>query len=106
MHEDRKLYQDVNVLIIDAQYSLPEAIEKVNWGHAAATIALDIAMREGIERVFFTHHDPNASDEKIAVMSQQAEAYESYELKQAKKAGMPIHEVRWEFAREETVITV
>ncbi|MBD3393946.1 MAG: MBL fold metallo-hydrolase, partial [Chitinivibrionales bacterium] len=29
---DLPLYQNVNLLVIDAQYSLPEAIEKVNWG--------------------------------------------------------------------------
>jgi len=103
---DLPLYQNVNVLIIDAQYSLPEAIEKVNWGHAAATIALDIAMREGIEKVIFTHHDPAASDEKIAVVSRQTEAYEAYELKQARKAGMPLKEVQWMFAQEEMVVDV
>jgi phosphoribosyl 1,2-cyclic phosphodiesterase len=104
--EDLPMYEKVNVLIIDAQYSLPEAIEKVNWGHAAATIALDVAMREGIERVVFTHHDPAAADERIAVVSHQTEAYEAYELKQARKAGMPLKEVQWCFAEEGMVIDV
>jgi phosphoribosyl 1,2-cyclic phosphodiesterase len=93
-------------LIIDAQYNLQEAIEKVNWGHAAATIALDIAMREGVERVIFAHHDPASSDEKIAVVSHQTESYEVYEIKQARKAGTPLREVLWQFGVEEMVIDV
>jgi phosphoribosyl 1,2-cyclic phosphodiesterase len=104
--EDLPLYRNVNTLIIDAQYSLPEAIEKVNWGHAAATIALDIAMREKIDTVIFTHHDPAAGDEKIAVISKQTEDYAAHELNQARKAGVELHKVAWRFAQEEMAVTI
>ena len=55
---DLALYQGVDLMIFDAQYTLMETIERVNWGHAAASLGLDIAMREGIKRVLFMHHDP------------------------------------------------
>jgi len=61
---DLPLYQDVDVMVFDAQYSLLEATEKINWGHAAATFGLDIGMREGIKKMFFVHHDPAAADLK------------------------------------------
>ena len=63
--EDLALYQDVDLMVFDAQYTLMETIEKINWGHAAASLGLDIAMREGVKRVLFMHHDPASSTEKI-----------------------------------------
>jgi len=62
--EDLPLYQNVDLMLFDAQYTLMESIERVNWGHAAASLGLDIAMREGVKRVLFMHHDPASTDEK------------------------------------------
>ncbi|MGZ3698960.1 MAG: MBL fold metallo-hydrolase, partial [Bdellovibrionota bacterium] len=38
---DAALYKGVDLMIFDAQYTLMETIEKVNWGHAAASLGLD-----------------------------------------------------------------
>jgi phosphoribosyl 1,2-cyclic phosphodiesterase len=97
---DLPLYQGVDLMAFDAQYTLMETIEKVNWGHAAATLGLDLAMREGIKRVLFMHWDPAASDDRIAAAEAQARRYYQSQLKQARAAGQPLHEVEWSFARE------
>jgi phosphoribosyl 1,2-cyclic phosphodiesterase len=103
---DLPLYQNVDLMIFDAQYTLMETIEKVNWGHAAASIGLDLAMREGIKRVLFMHHDPASSDEKIVSAEAQARRYYERQLKAAKRSGEQLLEVDWSFAREGMSIEV
>jgi phosphoribosyl 1,2-cyclic phosphodiesterase len=103
---DLPLYQNVDLMFFDAQYTLLEATEKINWGHSAATIGLDIAMREGIKKVLFAHHDPAASDEKIAAAEREARDYYENNLKASRQLRKNFHEVHWEFAREGMLVTV
>jgi phosphoribosyl 1,2-cyclic phosphodiesterase len=98
---DLPLYQGVDVMTFDAQYTLMETLEKVNWGHAAASLGLDIAMREGIKRVLFMHHDPASSDEKIAAAETQARQY--YKAQHGKSG---THEVNWSFAYDGQTVTI
>jgi phosphoribosyl 1,2-cyclic phosphodiesterase len=95
---DLPLYQGVDLMIFDAQYTIMETLEKINWGHAAASIGLDLAMREGIPRVVFMHHDPASSDEKIAMAEAEARRYYKSQVKTAAKN--QLHEVDWCFAQE------
>ncbi|MCC7442999.1 MAG: MBL fold metallo-hydrolase [Bdellovibrionales bacterium] len=101
---DLPLYQNVDLMVFDAQYTLMETIEKIDWGHAAASIGLDLAMREGVKRMLFMHHDPASSDEKIAEAEAEARRYYDSQLRAAKRAGKKIHEVEWSFATEGMVI--
>lgn len=108
---DLPLYQGVDLMTFDAQYTLMEALEKVNWGHAAASLGLDIAMREGIRRVIFMHHDPASSDEKIAMAAAQAKGYYDGQIKprrrgqESKTLQQPsIHAVEWEFAYDGMIV--
>ncbi len=101
---DLPLYQGVDLMVFDAQYTLMETIEKINWGHAAASIGLDLAMREGVKRVLFMHHDPASSDEKIAIAEKEARRYYESQLKIASRKGLTLHPVQWEFAHEGMVI--
>lgn len=98
--DDLPLYQNIDALIMDAQYTLSESVEKIDWGHASAAAGLDIAMREGIPMVYFVHHDPAASDEKIAKARYETERYYKSQLKQAKRTGLAIHKVEWTFMVE------
>ncbi|MBN20586.1 MAG: MBL fold metallo-hydrolase [Bdellovibrionaceae bacterium] len=94
---DLPLYQNVDLMLFDAQYTLMETIEKINWGHATASIGLDIAIREKIKKVLFMHHDPASSDEKIAAAEAEARRY--YQIqKKAEESGF--FEVDWSFAFE------
>jgi phosphoribosyl 1,2-cyclic phosphodiesterase len=106
MGADRPLYRNAHTMIFDAQYTLYEAIEKVNWGHAAATLGLDVALREKIGKVVFMHHDPAAADEDIARAIRQTEDYLHYARKGIRTAdGKAVH-VDWLFAREGMIVPV
>ncbi|MGK5088347.1 MBL fold metallo-hydrolase [Bdellovibrionota bacterium FG-2] len=98
--EDLPLYQGVDLMLFDAQYTLTETIEKVDWGHAAASLGLDIALREGIKRVWFVHHDPASNDEKIFSAESQARRYYDSQVKSARRSGLAIPAVEWSFACE------
>ncbi len=97
---DLPLYQGVDLMVFDAQYTILDAAERVNWGHAAAAFGLDIAMREGIKRVYFVHHDPAASDARIAEAETQARDYYLSQVQTSKSTGRKLHEVEWSFAQE------
>lgn len=97
---DLPLYQNVDLMVFDAQYTLMETIEKVNWGHAAASLGLDIAMREGIRKVLFMHHDPASTNDKIAAAEAQARRYYDNQIKAAKRSGVELHSVDWSFTFE------
>ena len=103
---DLPLYQGVDLMVFDAQYTLMETVEKVNWGHAAASLGLDIAMREKIRRVVFMHHDPASSNEKIATAEAQARKYYDNQLKAARRAGIQLEEVDWCFGHEGLLLEV
>lgn len=103
---DLPLYQGVDLMIFDGQYTLLEVTEKINWGHAAAPIGLDLAIREGVKRVLFMHHDPAASDDKIADAERQTREYFQAYRESARTAGRSIPSVEWSFAQEGTVVTV
>jgi phosphoribosyl 1,2-cyclic phosphodiesterase len=101
---DLPLYQGVDLMIFDAQYTLLETVEKVNWGHAAASLGLDIAMREGVRKVVFMHHDPASSDEKIFLAESQARQYYNSQLKARDKSRSDLHPVDWLFGHEGLVL--
>lgn len=103
---DLPLYQEVDLMVFDAQYTLMETIEKINWGHAAASIGLDLAIRERIKRVLFMHHDPASSDDKIAAAEAEARRYYDSQVRQARRDQKEIFEVDWMFAREGMCVEV
>ncbi len=106
LKDDLPFYQQVHTMIFDAQYTLMESIVKGTWGHSAATIGLDIALREGIEKVIFTHHDPAAGDEHVAKAQQQTNEYLEYALRHVSSDNPQAKNVEWLFAHEEMVVTV
>ncbi len=103
---DLALYQNADLMIFDAQYTLKESLEKVHWGHSTALCGLDIAMREGIRKVLFMHWDPAASDEQIELAETQARLYYQNQLRTSQRRGQPVGQVEWTFAREGSCIEV
>ncbi|MDX2239968.1 MAG: MBL fold metallo-hydrolase [Leptolyngbyaceae cyanobacterium bins.302] len=101
---DLPLYQDVDLMILDAQYTLLESTEKVNWGHGAAPDGLEIAMREGTKQVLFVHHDPAASDAKIAAAEAEARGFYERQLKMRCTIEPKLKPVEWIFARDGTEV--
>ena len=97
---DVALYENADLMLFDAQYTMMEAVEKMNWGHSAAPIGLDIALRENIKQVYFAHHDPGAGDEKIVDAERQTRDYLTAYTEQQRRAGKQVRSIDWGFARE------
>lgn len=98
--EDLPLYQNIDVMFFDAQYTFPELAEKANWGHSAAQVGLDIALRESIKKVFFAHHDPGADIQQIQDLKQQTNEYYKYCLSKATELEEQVNHVDWDFVYE------
>jgi phosphoribosyl 1,2-cyclic phosphodiesterase len=103
---DLPLFENVDVMIFDAQYTFLEAAERINWGHGSGPVGIDIALREKIKRVLFIHHDPAATDEKIALAEQQTRGYYENVLAAMKSQNKPFQELDWVFAREGMVVDI
>lgn len=73
--ENCDFFQNLDAIILDAQYTLGEAIEKYNWGHSSFSIAVDFAANWGIKHLFLFHHDPSYDDKKIFNNLQSARWY-------------------------------
>ncbi|MDR2900774.1 MAG: MBL fold metallo-hydrolase [Treponema sp.] len=73
--ENCTFFQDLDVIILDSQYTLGEAIEKYNWGHSAFSLAVDFAANWGIKHLVLFHHDPTYDDRKLFNNLQSARWY-------------------------------
>ena len=87
MGDDLKYYQNLDLLIFDGQYNKEELKARKGWGHSTPTIGTEIALREGIKNIAFTHHDPWSKKDKLQSMHQDAENY--------KKANMGKYKSNW-----------
>jgi phosphoribosyl 1,2-cyclic phosphodiesterase len=73
--ENSRFFKDADLIIIDCQYTLGEAIEKYNWGHSAFSMAVDFAANWSIKHMVLFHHDPAYGDHKLYNMLQSARWY-------------------------------
>lgn len=56
---------DVDVLIVDAQYTDEEYEMRRGWGHSTYAKALELADSAGVDRVYLTHHDITRTDDDL-----------------------------------------
>ncbi|MCL2265671.1 MAG: MBL fold metallo-hydrolase, partial [Treponema sp.] len=73
--ENCAFFQDADMIVIDCQYTLGEAIDKYNWGHSAFSLAVDFAANWGIKHMVMFHHDPTYDDHKLYGILQSARWY-------------------------------
>ncbi len=73
--ENAAFFGGAEILVIDSQYTLGEAIEKYSWGHSAFSMAVDFASTWGIRKVILFHHDPTYDDKKLQGILQSARWY-------------------------------
>lgn len=73
--ENGRYYQDTDVVVMDAQYTLGEAIEKYDWGHSSYSLAVDFASAWGIKHLVLFHHEPLYGDSKMYGILKSAEWY-------------------------------
>ena len=62
--KDLKAYQNLDLLVFDAQYELDELTSRHDWGHCSPPIGVDLALREGVKNLILTHHDPMSDNQK------------------------------------------
>lgn len=103
---DLPLYQNVDLLAFDAQYTIFESIERFNWGHASASLGIDIALRKKVKKILFMHNDPDSSDYKIAAAESECRRYYQSQLRALKMLGQTPQEVEWCFVAEDSVFEV
>ncbi len=101
---DLPLYQGIDLMYFDAQYTLPELAEKANWGHSAAQLGLDLAFREGIKYVLFAHHDPGADTNQLYELKNQTREYYDWKIKTSESSRTHLPMVKWRYAYEGLVI--
>jgi phosphoribosyl 1,2-cyclic phosphodiesterase len=65
---DLSFYQNLDLLVFDAQYEISELANRFDWGHCSPNIGVDLALRECIKTLAFTHHDPWATPAKLRRM--------------------------------------
>ncbi len=73
--KDLLYYQNLDMLIFDAQYEMNELANRYDWGHCSPPLGIDLALREGIRHLVFTHHDPRGSEERARKMLSDAHTY-------------------------------
>jgi len=78
--KDLRFYQNLDALIFDGQYEMDELASRYDWGHCSPPIGVDLALREGIRNLIFTHHDPRSSDDKSVKMLAQAKKHLAAQL--------------------------
>ncbi len=82
------IFKNVDVMVLDSQYTAPEAISKVNWGHSSYSHAVDFAELYRVKNLYFFHHEPTYDDQKIYKILQSAKWY--YESKNS-NSGLKIN---------------
>jgi len=70
--ENSGFFKDADMIVIDCQFTLGEAIDKNNWGHSAFSNALDFAANWNIKHMVMFHHDPAYDDYKLHGLLQSA----------------------------------
>jgi phosphoribosyl 1,2-cyclic phosphodiesterase len=73
--ENIAYFKNADVIVMDSQYTLGEAIEKYNWGHSAFSLAVDFAATWNIKHLVLFHHDPAYDDKKLFNILQSARWY-------------------------------
>ena len=74
--EDDKIVrflQNVDTLILDAQFDADEYARHTGWGHSSIDDAVELALRANARRLVIFHHDPSHDDAKIDQMVQHAQ---------------------------------
>ncbi len=68
-------YNEADLLIFDAQFSVRESIIKEDWGHSSGLIGADIAMAARVKHLVLFHHDPTSTDDEIMMALKQTREY-------------------------------
>lgn len=71
----RDFFLNADVAVFDTQYTFEESLNKIDYGHSSASIAIDIAGKFGVKKLVLFHHEPDYSDEKLDAVLSNARIY-------------------------------
>jgi anti-anti-sigma factor len=54
-----------DLLIFDAQYTLSESFQRVDWGHSSSVIGVDMAVRANVKRLVLFHFEHTYTDARV-----------------------------------------
>ncbi len=90
--KDHPYYKNLDLLVFDGQYEMDELASRYDWGHCSPPIGVDLAIREGIRNIIFTHHDPRAGEAKEERMLEQATRHAQKQLRFYKDVWATLHQ--------------
>lgn len=95
---DAGLYNDLDLMYIDAQYVEEEMNHKIGWGHGTFERAFNLCGNFNIKQVYMAHYDPSASFKDIQNIKERASA--AFEKHSASKT------TAWDFAYETQEVVI
>ncbi len=60
-----EFFEDADLLVMDAQYTLDDHFTKFDWGHTSVTMAVNCAVRWRVKNLALTHHEPSYTDARL-----------------------------------------
>lgn len=78
--ENSDFFKNADVILMDAQYTATEAIEKMDWGHSSYCYCIDFASLWNIKKLMLFHHEPMYDDKKLYSILQAARWYANYSV--------------------------
>ena len=76
--ENEKFFLGADILVLDSQYTLDEAIDKYDWGHSSYSQAVEFASTWKIKKLGLFHHEPKYADNKLYSILNSAKWYLSH----------------------------
>ena len=73
-----RIFENADVMLVDSQYTVEEALRKVNWGHSAFCYAIDFASSWKVKKMYMFHHEPTYDDRKLNTILESAHWYANY----------------------------
>lgn len=60
--------RDADLLIFDAQYTLSDSFQRVDWGHSSSIIGVDMAVRANVKRLSLFHFEHVYTDQQVQAL--------------------------------------
>jgi len=72
-----KFFQDADIVVFDAMYSLADAISvKADWGHSSNIVAVELCQLARARHLCLFHHEPALDDAALSKMLAETKRYE------------------------------
>ena len=73
--ENIQFFSNIDLLVLDSQYTLRESISKMDWGHSSYSMGVDLASDWKVKTLVLFHHEPLYNDRKILSIERTAKWY-------------------------------